>query len=170
MSLVLPASVPVEGTRRVVFIPGGVDDLNEITLGELTSGTDVSCYLTGDGWQPTGEQAFITDARLCTTQDIQRFGRKTKGLTIRYVYNLNSPEDDEARLALEEGTDGVLVNILQKPEDDEDFEVGDWYQAWPATLGEQLPMPPETNAVDRINQQIAITGKVTGFCQIVAGS
>jgi hypothetical protein len=168
--MVLPASVPVEGTRRVVFIPGDVADITSITLGEVASGVDVSCYLTGDGWQPSGEQAFITDARLCTTQDIQRFGRKTKGLAIRYVYNLNSPEDDEARLGLEEGTDGILVNVLQKDEDEDDFEAGDWYQAWPVTLGEQTPMPPETNAVDRINQQVAVTGRVTGFEQLAAGS
>lgn len=170
MSMVLPASVPVEGTRRYIWIEGGAADINAITLGELIAGVDVSCYITGDGWQPTGDQAFITDARACTTQDIQRFGRKTKGLAIRYVYNLNEPTEDEARLALAEGSTGDLVSILQKPEEDEDYEVGDWYQAWPSQLGEQMPMPAETNAVDRINQQVAVTGKVTGFCQVVAGS
>ncbi len=170
MSMVLPASVPVEGTRRYVWIEGGPADINAITLTEINAGDDVSCYITGDGWQPTGDQAFITDSRACTTQDIQRFGRKTKGLAIRYVYNLNDPTDDEARLALTEGASGVLVSILQKPEEEDEYEVGDWYQAWPATLGEQTVMPAETNAVDRINQQVAVTGKVTGFRQVVAAA
>jgi hypothetical protein len=170
MSLVLPASVPVEGTRRVVFIEGGVADVEEITLTEIESGDNISCYVTGNGWQPTGDQAIIPDARLCSTQDFQRGGRKTKGLTLQYTYNLNDPTDDEARLALLEGASGVLVNILQKPEDEDEIEVGDWYEVWPVTLGEQMPMPPETNAIDRISQIAFVTGTVYRFGQIVAGS
>jgi hypothetical protein len=170
MSMVLPASVPVEGTRRVVFIEGGVSDVTEITLAEVESGDNISCYVTGSGWQPTGDQAVITDSRLCTTQDLQRGGRKTKGLTLQYTYNLGTPEDDEARLALTEGASGVIVNVLQKPEDEDDIEVGDWYEAWPVTLGEQNPMPPETNAIDRISQVAFVTGEVYRFGQIVSGS
>lgn len=170
MSMVLPASVPVEGTRRVVWIPGGVADINAITIGEVASGTDVSCYITGAGWQPTGDQAVIPDPRLCTSQDLERAGRKTKSLTIQYVYNLNEPTDDEARIDLVEGTAGVLVNVLQKPEDEDEIAIGDWYQGWPVSLGEQMPMPPETNAVDRLSQKCFVTGAVSSIEQLVAGS
>lgn len=168
---VLPASVPVEGTRRVVFITGDPADIQAITLTELEAGDDVSCYVTGDGWKPTGDQTIIPDSRLCSTQDFQRGGRKTKGLSLTYTYNLNDPTDDAARLALIEGTAGVLVNILQKPESEEDdYAVGDWYEAWPVTLGEQMVMPPETNAIDRLSQIAFVTGVVERFYQIVAGS
>lgn len=170
MSLTLPASVSVEGTRRLVFIPGGVADVEAITLPEVESGDNVSCYVTGNGWQPSGDQAVIQDPRLCSSQDFERPGRKTKSLTIQYTYNLGTPSDDEARLALVEGTEGVFVNVLQKPEDEDDIEVGDWYEAWPGTLGEQMPMPPETNAIDRITQRVFVTGTVAKFHQIVAGS
>jgi hypothetical protein len=173
MSLVLPASVPVEGTRRVIWIPGGVADQDAITLGEIASGTDVSCYITGNGWTPTGDQAVIPDPRLCSTQDLQRGGRKTKGLTIQYVWNEAEPTDDEAHLDLIEGTAGVLVNVLQKDEDEEEYLAGDPYQAWPVTLGEQWLLPPETNAIDRISQLCFVTGKVTVLSPIpvlVAGS
>jgi hypothetical protein len=170
MSMVLPASVPVEGTRRVVFIEGGVADLEAITLGEINSGENVSCYLTGTGWQPTRDQQVISDTRLCTTQDLQRPGRKSAGLTIQYTYNVNEPTDDEARLALTEGSEGVLVNIVQKPEDEDSIEVGDWYEAWPVVLGQQQVMPSEANAIDRIQQVAFVTGQVSPLSQVVAGS
>lgn len=166
----LPASVPVEGTRRVVFITGTVEDIESITAGEIASGTDVSCYITGSGWQPTGDQATIADPRLCSSQDFERPGRKTKSLTIQYTYNLAEPTEDEARVDLAEGTEGILVNILQKDEDEDDIEVGDWYEAWPVKLGEQMVMPPETNAIDRITQRAFVSGDVAKFHQIVAGS
>jgi hypothetical protein len=170
VTLVLPASVPVEGTRRVVFIEGGVADIEEITIGEIESGEDVSCYVTASGWQPSGDQAVITDARLCSTQDLQRGGRKTKGLSLQYTYNLADPTDDEARLALTEGASGVIVNVVQKSEDEDVVEIGDWYEAWPVTLGEQMLMPPETNAIDRLSQIAFVTGDVFRFGQVVAGS
>lgn len=170
MAVDLPASVSVEGTRRVVFIEGGVADIDNITITEVDSGDNVSCYITGSGWQPSRDQQVIADPRLCSSQDFERPGRKSASLTLQYTYNLGTPADDEARLALVEGASGVLVNVLQKPEDDEDIEVGDWYEAWPVSLGEQQPLPPEANSVDRINQRAFVTGPVSAISQIVSGS
>lgn len=170
MSMVLPEAVPVEGTRRVIWIPGGPANIDAITLTEINAGENISCYLTGDGWNATGEQAVISDPRLCSSEDNELPGRKSKTLSLRYVYNLNSPTDDEARLALVEGSDGVLVNVLQKPEEDDVFEVGDWYEAWPVRAGEPMVLPSEANAVDRIEQRMFKRGRVAKFKQLVAGA
>ena len=163
----IPASVPVEGTRRVVFCPT-VADINAITVSEIEAGKLIGCYVTKTGWQPSSDQASIVDGRLCSSQDFEQPGKKTKQLSLQYTFNLGTPEDDEARIALAEGTTGVLVNVLQKEEAEEAFVVGDWYEAWPVKCGEQQVMTVEENAVDRIQQKQFVTGPVAQFKQLVA--
>lgn len=170
MSLVLPASVPVEGTRRVVFIEGGVADKDAITLGEVNSGDNISCYVTTTGVNLTEDTATIVDGRLCSSQDLESEGRDTVTLELQYVFNLETPSDDEARLALTRGATGTIVLFYQKPEEEDSFATGDWYRAVDVTAGKQRPMPVEANAVDRIAQKLLVRSKVTDFQQIVPGS
>lgn len=167
MSMTLPASVSSDGTRRVYRLPT-VADINAIKLSEFAAGTFIGCYVTTAGWQPGQDQATVPDGRLCSSQDFERPGRKTKTLGLQYTFNLAEAEEDEARLALAEGTTGVLVNVLQKDEDDDDIAIGDWYEAWPVQHGEQVVMASEANAVDRISQKQFVRGKVVHFKQIVA--
>ncbi|QJU54334.1 hypothetical protein SCB71_14405 [Herbiconiux sp. KACC 21604] len=169
MSLTIPASVPVEGTRRVYHLPT-VADINAIKVTEFAAGTFIGCYVTSSGWQPSQDQGTINDGRLCSSVDFERPGRKTKTLALQYTFNLADADEDEARLALAEGTTGILVNVLQKDEEDDDVAVDDWYEAWPVQSGEQVVMPAETNAVDRIQQKQFVRGKPVHFKQVVAGS
>lgn len=162
--MAIPASVPVDGTRRVTFLPA-VADPEAVTVAEITAGTDLSCYLTGDGWAPSGDQAVVADSRLCSTQEFELGGRKTKSLTLRYVFNLNNADDDEARIALAEGTKGYLYHGLQTDVDDA-ASAGDFYELWPVTAGEPNVMPAEANAVDRIEQRMFVSGKVVKFAEV----
>ena len=163
----LPASVPVDGTRRVLFADT-VADAAAVTVVEANAAENLSCYITGDGWVPAGDQAVIVDGRLCSTQDFEQPGRKSKQLTMRYVFNLKNPADDVARIALAEGSTGYLLNVLQKDEADGDtITADDWYEAWPVKAGEAFVMPPEANAVDRIEQKMFITGPVQKFKKFV---
>lgn len=167
MSMVLPpAAVSNDGTRRVVWVDATADP-DAITLTEATAGENLSLYLTGDGWNATGEQAVIADERLGASTTYESPGRKTKGLSVRYVFNLGTPADDVARLTLNEGEAGYLVHFLQK-EEGEAFAVGDWYEAWPVRMGEQMIVAKESNAVDRIDQRTYVTGPVSKFKQLVA--
>lgn len=166
----LPAAVPSMGTRRVVFLPT-VADIEAITVAEVTAGENISCYLTrSGGWQPTADQATITDGRYCSAQDFEIPGSKTRTLMVQYTFNLNEPTADEARLALEEGTEGILVHFLQLDQDEETFATGDWYEAVPVRMGMQNVLPVEDNAVDRIQQKAFITGEWVSFQQLVAGA
>lgn len=171
MTLTIPAGVPSMGTRRVVFIPGTVGDIDNITVTEINAGDAISCYLLrSNGLGKTLTQNKITVGRYCSAQDFQRFGSKSKDMSLAYSVNLNSPEEDEARLALEEGTEGILVEIYQVDEDAETFAADDWYQATPIVTGEQHIPPVEDNAEDRIEQQVAVTGSWTKLRQFVAAS
>lgn len=162
-----PASVPVDGNVKVSFL-SAVADPAAVTVAEATAGTDISKYLTGDGWAPTGDQGSIVDSRLAVAQDFEQPGRKTGiGLTIRYVFNLGDPTSDAARLALTEGTQGYVILGLQK-DPDTDWVADDFYELRPVTLGEQKVLPPEANAVDRIEQKVFITGPIERFNQLTA--
>jgi hypothetical protein len=152
----------------VAFL-SAVADGAAVTVAEANAGDKITCYLTGDGWNPSGDQATITDDRLCSTQTFELPGRKTKSLTIRYVFNLSEPTDDEARLALPEGEAGFLLMRMQKSAD-ATFAVGDYYELWPVTAGEPNVLPAEANSVDRIEQRVFVTGPVVKFGQIVAGA
>ncbi|MDQ7877372.1 hypothetical protein Q9R08_05210 [Microbacterium sp. QXD-8] len=167
--LTLPAAVPSMGTRRVVFLPT-VANIEAITLTEITAGENISCYLTrAGGWQPTNDQASVQDGRYCSAQDFEQPGTESRSLTIQYTFNLGTPTADEARLALEKGTTGILVHFLQIDQDEDTFAVGDWYEAVPVTMGIQSVMGVEDNAVDRIQQKAFVTGPWTEFKQLVAG-
>lgn len=165
---VLPAAVPSMGTRRVLFHPT-VADITKITKAEADAASDISCYLTrAAGWAPTGDQAVVADARYCSAQDFELPGTKTRQLNLQYTFNLGTPTDDVARLALLEGTVGILQHFLQKDDGDEEYAVSDWYEAVPVRLGMQNIVQVEDNAVDRMNQRAFIRGEWTTLHQLVA--
>lgn len=171
MTRTIPAGVPSQGTRRVVLITGVVADIDAITVAEVTSGKDLSCYLMRqNGLTESLTQNKINDGRFCSAQDFQVFGTKSKEMSLAYSFNLADPTDDEARLALPEGTRGILVVLYQVDEDSETFAADDWYKATPIQAGEQHIPAVEDNAMDRIEQQLAVTGSWTDLKQLVAGA
>lgn len=162
-----PIAVPVDGTRRVIWV-ATVANILAVTTAEANGGIKLDRYLTGDGWNPKSAQETIKDDRLRSTQTFEQPGRKSRSLTIRYTYNLKTPASDQARITLAEGTSGYLLNVLQKADlDGDSVTTTDWYEAWPALCGEQLVLPAEKNAVDRIDQTIFVTGKVVAFRNFV---
>ena len=167
MSLVQPSAVPSLGTRRVVFIEGTVADIKAITDAELNAGVELSCYLTRSGLAVTYDQAVIQDGRYCSPQALQLPGVETIDLTLQYTYNLRTPADDVARITLERGVSGVLVEVLQVDEDQEEFTSADSYWAVAILAGKQMPVAVEENAVDRIGQKVFTRGRATDICKVV---
>lgn len=169
MVLNLPSAVPSMGTRRVVFIPGPVTNIEALTVTAVAAAENISCYLTRqNGWAATADEAVIQDSRYCSVQDFELPGTEGRTLALQYTFNLGEPTEDEARVGLARGTEGVLVHFLQVDEDAEDFAVGDWYEAVPVRMGLQSVVPVEDNAVDRIQQKAFIRGKWSSFNQLVA--
>lgn len=168
MTLIQPSAVPSLGTRRVVFIEGTVADIKAITAAEVNGGTEISCYLTRQGLAVTLDEQVIQDGRYCSPQTLQLPGTENLDVTLQYTFNLNTPTDDVARLTLEKGVTGVLVELLQIDEDQEDYASGDWYWAVPIQAGRQIPVAVEENAVDRISQKAFIRGRATDLLQIAA--
>lgn len=177
MEMTNPASVSSDGTRRVVWIPGGALVPAAVTPEELSAPTslDVSLYLVhgADGFNGTVPQDSIPDNRQGTSQSQALPGRKNPSLSVRYVFNDAEPTDNEAKLELTEGAAGAFVQLFQVPEDYDPDTDGDYagfsYRYWPVKLGAQDVVPEEVNAVDRINQGTFITGPVV-YGEVVGGS
>lgn len=168
MSLTTPTAVPSMGTRRVVAIQTAAN-LDALKMSDIATAINISCYLTrSGGWAPTKEQASVAHQPYCSSQDFEIPGAKSRQLMLQYTFNLEDPTSDVARIELEEGTSLILVHFLQKNEDDEDFAVGDWYEAIPVLMGEQNVVPMEDNALDRIQQKAFVRGEWTGLHQLVA--
>lgn len=165
----IPKGVKTAGTRRVIFVQGGVADKSKITKTEADAAKNVSCYLTRQGgFEQGGEQQTVTDDRYCSSQSFEIPGSKQKTLQVQYVFNLNEPTEDEARLALQEGTKGTIIRFFQKDEEDDSFDVGDWYDAVDVECGEQIPVEGEENAVDKIRQKLFVQSVWEPFKQLVA--
>lgn len=167
MSLTIPKAVKTAGTRRVLFVVGGVADKSKVTAVEAAAAENVSCYLTQ--FNQTADQAGIPDRRYCSSQVFEIPGEKTKSLEVSYTFNLGEPTEDEARLVLAEGVRGTLIRFLQKDEDDDTFTADDWYDAVDVECGEQIVIDGEDNALDRIKQKMFIQSPWEPFKQLVAG-
>ncbi len=133
MSLTTPTAVPSMGTRRVVAIQTAAN-LDALKMSDIATAINISCYLTrSGGWAPTKEQASVPHQPYCSSQDFEIPGAKSRQLMLQYTFNLEDPTSDVARIELEEGTSLILVHFLQKNEDDDDFAIGDWYEAVPSS-------------------------------------
>ncbi|MCM1011899.1 hypothetical protein [Brevibacterium sp. XM4083] len=145
-------STPADGNFKVVYVPA-IADTTAPKLSELNAdgALDISCYLTGDGWNPTKEQATIADPRLCSRQEFGRPGRKTPGLSITVIDNTNSDNATDANEAVEtitERSQGYFVERIGVPYE-EPFAAGQKVSIYPATAGEKQLLAPEANSVTR---------------------
>lgn len=154
-----PASVPADGNLRVAYLPTIADpqfpqltELNAITT------VDISCYITAEGFQPALEEQVITDDRLCSRATYEQPGRWQKTMTLSYVYNLLSPADNDAYLALTYLTVGFVVARWQAPYET-DWADGDLLDVYPIKCGKQMKNQPTANSVLTVTQKLFITGE-----------
>lgn len=142
-------STPADGNMKVVWVKA-FKDYTKPTATELNAESviDISCYLTGDGWNPTKEQATISDPRLCSRQEFGRPGRKTPGLSITVIDNTNTEDPNDAVENITEGAEGYFVERRGVPYEDP-FKEGQVVTIYPARAGEKQGVAPEANSVIR---------------------
>lgn len=165
-------STPADGNMKVVIVPT-LADPSAPTVTELNAATtvDISCYLTAGGWQPTQDQATISDERLCSTQVFGQPGRKTLGLTMQVIDNTNSEYEAEYNKAVEtlvEGQDLFAVERRGLPFD-EPFEADQKVRVWPFKAGMKQLDPPEANSVLRATIPTFVTADVVDVTTVTDG-
>jgi hypothetical protein len=155
-----PVSNLADGNVKVTF----VDTLTSTTspsAAELNAGTDLSCYLTADGYTPGVDETVISDDRLCSTQTFEKPGRYSDTLTLTYVFRAQDAagSDNLAFHALTHLTTGYLVVRWGAAYDDA-FAATDVVDVIPVQAGIQQKQPPEANSVLKITQRMFITNAV----------
>ena len=161
-----PASVTFDGTDLVLWVPA-IADPEFPALSELQAGSvlDVSCYFTEDGWNPSMTEDSVNDNRLCSRINFGKPGRKTFDVPLLYVFNPESPDDDEARLTLVENATGYFV---ERPAADHETPIAawDWVWVYPVELGKPFRASQAANMPWRISQTAYI--RPPGVTDLVA--
>lgn len=160
-----PPSVGTEENLLIVFMPACAD-INAPTVTEWDAGTPITYSLTPDGWKPTASQATVVDDRLTLAQAMERPGKKTKSLSVQYVYGT---EDDVAAPALEEGTAG-FIGVRAGVPNETAGTAAQKVTIWPVLCGEQMEDPAVANGVFTMTQTLFVTGQVAIRVGLVAGS
>lgn len=130
-----PASVVFDGNDRVLWVPA-IADIEFPALSELTAGGvfDATCYLTGDGWNPSMTEETVDDRRLCSRVRFQKCGTEGWELPMIYTINPESPDDDEARETFVKGATGYFVERPAR-DHEEDIDAWDYVAVWAVELG-----------------------------------
>lgn len=152
-------STPFDGNMAVWLVPA-IANPAAPTVAEITAGTDISCYLTPDGYAPTAEQATITDERLCSTETFGQPGRKTRGLALTGIDNTNSTHQttfNELVDTLVEGTEMFVVRRRGIPYETA-IAAAQKVSVLPIKPGMKQDVPPEANSVTRSTWPTFVTG------------
>ena len=160
-------STPADGNVKVAWVPAIAADAPTST--ELTGAgvIDLSCYLTGDGWNPGLSENTISDDRLCSTQTFEQPGRHARSLDIKYIENPGSTTDNKAFDTLIPGTAGFLV-LRRGTAFDTAFAADDLVDVWPVKCGQRAPQPPTADSPLTVSQKMFVTGKVREQATVAA--
>jgi hypothetical protein len=148
-----PASTSTEDNYRIKFVPTIAGAA--LAASEWTDGTDITYSLTPDGWTPTQDQAVVADDRLTLDQALERPGKKTKSLMLKYVDGAAG-----AVAVLIEGTAGFIA-VRSMVANSETGAAAQKVVVWPVTCGEQMDDAPVSNGVFTKSQKLFVTGPVT---------
>lgn len=164
-----PAAVESNGTLLVLFLTTLLDIENP-KLSEMTavSSLDLSCYITGDGLNTDTNENNIEDPRLCSKQTFESPGDFSRSLELTYVFNPESPDDDEARITLKRGTKGYIA-IRWAVDSEQVIAVDDIFDIYPVTMGAQRKRTPGRNSVHAIVQKPFVTGQMAEDIEVVTG-
>jgi len=162
---VAPPSVGTEENLLIKWIPT-IADTSAPTVAEWDAGTAITYSLTPSGWTPSGDQATVVDDRLTLAQAFERPGKKTKSLSVQYVYG---SDEDVAADTLVEGTEGY-IGVRAGVANGDAAAAAQKVTIWPVRCGEQIEDPPVANGVFTMTQKLFVIGEVKVRVPLAAGA
>ncbi|SBT63925.1 hypothetical protein GA0070622_0893 [Micromonospora sediminicola] len=167
-SPLLPTSVKSDGTLTLVYVASLVDPASpKLTEINAVTSQPLHGYITGDGWQPSGEQATVTDSRIATVQDFEKPGRKSRSLTVVYVHNPADADNNEAYLTLAEGVTGFILARYGVPRTTA-WAIAQLTDVWPIEAGEPMKNWNGANSVHTATQRLFVSNEVQMDVAVVA--
>lgn len=163
MALNIPAGVSSNATVRVTFVPdGGVANPAAPTVSELEAGTDISCHLMADGFNPGAEEATTDGRRLCSPQSYEIVGAiKFTIDDLVYVYDVQNPGSDTnaAYEALEPNTTGYLF-VRWGLDVEEAWAAGQVVDGYEVRLSQRRKQQPEADNELKVAQKPSVLQRV----------
>lgn len=155
----VPPAVDQSGNLTIWWVPT-IADVAAVKAATELGGAGafrVTYSFTTDGWTPTGDQEILTDDRLTLPQGLQSLGKKTRGLTLKYVA---SSAAGSAAVVLTEGLSGYFVERPEVPNATLAAAAQKGF-VYKVTLGEQIPGPRDGAGKFTYTQVAAVTGVVS---------
>lgn len=165
-------STPADGNVATWLVPT-IANPDAPTAAEIAAGTDISCYLTPDGFALSVDQATITDERECDTEVFGQPGRKTYTLSLTGIDNTNSANEathNEMVDALVEGTAMYVVRRRGVPFNTAPTATTQKVTVIPFKPGVKQYVATEANSVLRSTWTGFVTGSVRTEVAIAAGA
>jgi len=176
MAVTIPPGVKAEGNLKVVFVPT-ITDLTAPTVAELTAtgALDVSFFITGGNFKPSGEQARGDDRRVGSKQTFEALGREKS--TIDDIIYIADPQaaaaavGNKAMELFQPDVAGFFVVRYGLDAETVDFIAAQFIDIWPIKFGVQNKSALAENdefAKITITQAVAVTGIVKKQIAIAA--
>lgn len=169
-SPVLPAAIDSAGNCKVQFVTT-IADPSAPTEDEANavSGFDASCYFTADGWAMTTDEQVLTDDRLCSRAVFEGVGTYTDKLQVKYVFRQQDPDaDDNKPFKIWKRTSTGFYLVRYGTAFEPDMAADDYVDVIPVQFDTQTKVQGAKNEMQKIMQNVRITGLVQRDVQIVA--
>jgi len=168
MVVTIPAGVKAEGNLKVAYVPT-IANLATPTIVEVTAAgsLDVSFFITGGNFKPSGEQARGDDRRVGSKQTFEALGREKS--TIDDIVYIADPQaaalaaGNKAMELFQPGVAGYFVVRYGLDAETVDFVAAQKVDIWPIVFGVQNKSALAENdefAKITIVQAVAVTGIV----------
>lgn len=176
MAVTVPPGVNAEGNLKVAYVPT-IADLAAPTVAEISAAgaLDISFFLTGGNFKPSGEQARGDDRRVGSTQTFERLGREKSSIDdLVYVADpqaVAATAENKAMELFQSGVVGFFVVRYGLDALTVDFASTQFVDIWPIKFGVQNKTPLAENdefALITITQGVAVTGIVRKQIAIAA--
>jgi hypothetical protein len=168
MVVTIPAGVKAEGNLKVAYVPT-IANLATPTVVEVNAAgaLDVSFFITGGNFKPSGEQARGDDRRVGSKQTFEALGREKS--TIDDLIYIADPQaaaavaGNKAMELFQPGVGGYFVVRYGLDAETVDFVAAQKVDIWPIVFGVQNKSALAENdefAKITIVQAVAVTGVV----------
>ncbi|HEY3559662.1 MAG TPA: hypothetical protein VGL05_19470 [Kribbella sp.] len=176
MAVTIPPGVKAEGNLKVVYVPT-IASVTAPAVSELTAAgaLDVSFFITGGNFKPSGEQARGDDRRVGSKQTFEALGREKS--TIDDIVYIADPQaaaaavGNKAMELFQPGVAGFFVVRYGLDAETVDFAAAQFVDIWPIVFGVQNKTQLAENdefAKITITQAVAVTGIVRKQVAIAA--
>jgi hypothetical protein len=156
----MPAGISYDEQFRVYWLDDDPTDPKAPTAAEIAAGTDLSGYLTPDGWASNHTEARVDGGDLLTAFDAQAMGRYGAAPALTFKRRLLNGDQDAYDTFKTRGEMGCLVAFPFIAKDEDPADGDDCYVYTTCQAGLAQPQNTATNTEQRFIVNFAVGGDI----------